>query len=118
MSLQVRYQTLQMSADFDVNGIEDTVSIGDIFLTHVPDGSYAIRALGRCGEALPGRDISVTLYHWAWKNGQVFELTTDPTGTCVLGLLEGIRNVEACALLSVLPALVSADSFQCCLFQN
>lgn len=88
-----------MRRELEVNGIEDSSSTGDVFLTRLPDGQYALRVLGRCGEGLPGVPVDLRLEHAAWVPSQTFSLITDSHGTCALGPLQSIRSISAYAAL-------------------
>jgi hypothetical protein len=82
------------SAEFSVNGIDSSLTVEDIFLSHA-DNNYVLEILGKNGEAKPGRGVNLELKHRYFRKPYHVSLQTDSSGRIQLGALEGIEWIQA-----------------------
>lgn len=81
---------------FDVNGVAETNSVADLFLSQFGD-EYVVEMLGKSGEPLPDRPVSLTLSHPGFERPLQIRLKTDAKGRAELGNLSGLASVQASA---------------------
>jgi len=86
-------QTISSQVVFDVNGVAETNGIADVFLSRFGD-VYIGEVLGRSGEPLADRPVSVSLYHPGFTRPFQHRLKSDANGRVDLGSLQGISSLE------------------------
>lgn len=92
-----KVKTLQASREFDVNGIDETVSTDDVYLSQTASG-YVLETLGKSGEPIANRPVRIQLHH-EWFNQPVnVVLRSDENGIIKLGPLDQIRLLETSTL--------------------
>lgn len=79
---------------FECNGIDATEATSDLFLRRTAEG-YFIDALGKNGEARPGRNLRVRLWQRFFREPVEQVLQTDENGRVRLGDLPGILRIAA-----------------------
>ncbi|MFT6240178.1 MAG: hypothetical protein ACJAQT_002265 [Akkermansiaceae bacterium] len=67
--------------------------VGDLYLSKI-DGSYRVEYLGRNGESLSGRNLTIRINHEGFKNIRSVVLKTNQAGGVDLGILSDIHQVE------------------------
>ena len=87
---------IQLSAykEVELNGVDLTVSVSDAYLSRV-GANYVLEVLGKSGEVLPDRAVTVKLNHRDFELPRHFSLKTDAVGRISLGELDGIVKVTA-----------------------
>lgn len=84
---------LQASEDFPVNGIDRTESVADAHLGQF-DGKWFVEVLGKSGEPLIDRAVSLAFQHRDFDRFVQVSLKTDEEGRIALGELDGIELVN------------------------
>jgi len=84
---------LEAEVRFAVNGIDAGPEIDDIFLSRAAEG-FSLEILGKNGEAVGRRAVSVALKHALFRDPVAVTLGTDTQGRIALGALPGIAWVE------------------------
>lgn len=85
---------LETEARLAVNGIDAGPEIEDLFLRRAAEGFF-LAVLGKNGEAVAGRAVSMSLKHALFRDPVAVNLRTDAQGRIALGRLPGIAWVEA-----------------------
>lgn len=85
---------VQFSRTFNINAIDDTYQVGQIFLLPTASG-YFLEVRGKSGELKPGRSVVVNLQHHWFDQPVETVMATDATGRIRLGFLPGIDNITA-----------------------
>lgn len=80
-------------ADFAINTIDGSMLTGSPLLARATDG-YTLDLLGKNGEPIGERSLSVTLRHRDYTTPVTTQLMTDASGRVVLGTLEGIEWLQ------------------------
>ena len=80
------------------NGVASTSRIEQVFLRRGADG-YSLEVLGRNGEPISGREVSLALWHIAFTKAKEFRFQTDTSGRIRLGKLADIEAIEVTAPL-------------------
>ena len=91
---QNKKEELSDSAEFSLNKIDATLSVEDIFLSHVND-AYLLELLGKNGEPKTDRPVKVELKHRYFRETIHTSLQTDTMGRIHLGSLDGIEWLRA-----------------------
>ena len=84
---------LEDTQTIEANLITQTTQLTDLHLERSADG-YALVCLGRNGEPIAGRAVSVLLRHRWLSNRFAVELATDAQGRARLGALAGVLRVS------------------------
>jgi len=82
------------SAEFALNGIEGTMAVEDIFLSHI-DNAYILELLGKNGESKPDHPIELEIKHCYFSDTVHLSMQTDTEGLIRLGRLDGIEWIKA-----------------------
>ena len=82
------------SASFQLNGIDATDKIEDLFFGHI-DGQYVIDVLGKTGEIRSDQPVNLSLKHRDFTEPVVVTLKSDAHGRIKLGELPDIVTVTA-----------------------
>ena len=82
----------EFSRDFSINGVDQVSQVSDAYLSRLGD-AYVIEHLGKSGEALPDRALTVEVKHRDFDRSLKFSLKTDEDGRVTLGSLTGIESV-------------------------
>ena len=89
-------ETVAARRSFEINGIESSSQIDDVFLTRIEDRYYA-DVLGRSGEPRAQRPVSFRFRHRDFSEEFAIELRSDASGRVDLGPLNGITDVSTSA---------------------
>lgn len=84
---------LNDGTSFDLNGQLRTDRVDDLYLSRLQDG-FLLELLGRTGEPLSGRNLTVTVKREGFQNNRSFTLQTGARGHIDLGALEEIERVN------------------------
>jgi len=87
-----REDALSASGTFQLNGIDATATVGDLHLLRA-DGRYLLEMLGRNGEPLSERPVTLRLKHRDFKRTVDVSLKTDARGRILLGALKDIARI-------------------------
>jgi hypothetical protein len=87
-------QSLERTHELSLNGIVRTPELFDLHLSKM-DGAYVLEVLGRNGETVPDRRVTVKLDHRDFATTIDVELGTDSRGRILLGALPEIERVTA-----------------------
>jgi len=85
--------SLETSASFTLNAIDQTEKTEDLHLRHV-DGQYVLELRGKSGEAKPDRPVSLEFKHRDFRRPVNVTLQTDGEGRIRLGALPDIVTVQ------------------------
>jgi len=86
-------EPLRASKSFSMNNIETTQSVSDFLFSRLGD-AYRIEYLGKNGEALADRPMTLWVKHHQFTRVKEFTLQTDENGMIDLGALPMIKQVE------------------------
>ncbi len=86
-------QDIETSHSLSANGISRTAQIGDIYLRAQP-GGYQLLMLGRNGEPMPRRPLTIHTKLKQFINQPQFQLATDENGLVELGPLEHVESLR------------------------
>lgn len=89
-------QNFTYSTSYDLNGIDRSSTIEQTFLRHTKEAGYSILLLGKTGDAIPRREVSVNLVHGIYNDFSIWEtLTTDDKGVIPIGHLPDFNTINA-----------------------
>lgn len=87
-------EDLSDHAEFQLNGIDTTLAVDDVFLSRVND-EHVLEFLGKNGEPKPGFPVKCDIKHRYFRERVIVSLQTDSSGQVHLGSLENIEWVRA-----------------------
>lgn len=88
-------EQFQASKTYNLNGIDATTEIEQTFLRYTKEQGYSVHFVGKTGDAIPRRELSVSIKHAVFTDTVFYEsLTTDDKGVIVLGHLPDFENVN------------------------
>ncbi|CAN5369521.1 hypothetical protein BH23VER1_BH23VER1_21990 [soil metagenome] len=87
-------QQVSDSRSFGINAIDATAATRDLHLSKTGDG-YVLSLLGKSGEPVPDRAVTVTVRRPEFTHTLRHTLKTDAAGRVALGPLGGITSIEA-----------------------
>lgn len=87
-----RKDEVSAGESYSINEIKKTTTIGQYNLLHV-GGQYVVEYVGRIGESLANRPVTISLNHEDFRDPVVVTLQTDAAGCIVLGSLADIRAI-------------------------
>jgi hypothetical protein len=90
---QGRKQDLSASQGYQVNMIERTLKLDSPHLSR-PDGRYVLDILGKNGEPLPDRPVSIEFKHKDFKRTHGYALKSDQNGRIHLTAMPGIEWIR------------------------
>ncbi len=85
-------QSVSTSHIVNVNGISKTAQIGDTYLRATPNG-YQLLLLGRNGEPIPRRPVTIHPKLKLFRTNLQFQLATNDEGIVELGALEQVESL-------------------------
>lgn len=89
-------ENFSASKDYNLNGIDATDGIEQTFLRYTKEQGYSVHFVGKTGDAIPRRQLTVVLTHAFYDDFTQYEtLTTDDSGVIVLGHLPDWKNINA-----------------------
>ncbi len=77
-------QSLYKTTSFNMNSIDNSSNIGQMFLIPNVNGSYIVGLYGKNGEGIANKDLEITLDSKYYKSVIEFKLTTDKWGRIYL----------------------------------
>eukprot|EP01084_Bolivina_argentea_P306376 529422_1 len=77
-------QSLSKSVNFNINSIDNSSNIGQMFLIPNINNSYIVALYGKNGEGIANKDIEITLDSKYYKSAIIFSLTSDNNGRIYL----------------------------------
>lgn len=89
-------QNFNASKIYYLNGIDSTSGIEQTFLRYTKEQGYSLHFVGKTGDAIPRREITVVLTPTFFRDSVSYNsLTTDDKGIIVLGQLRDYASVNA-----------------------
>ena len=88
-----KQDTLSSARSFELNGIDRTMAVDGIHLSH-PASGYLLELVGKTGEARPGQVVQFEFKHRFFKDTIRRSLQTDEGGMCALGQLPNIEWIK------------------------
>lgn len=85
-----------LARSFSVNGQDMEQQVSDLYLSRF-GSEYVLEALGKSGEPLPDRAVSLTVTHRDFARALNFSLKSGADGRIYLGELDGIQTI-ACSM--------------------
>jgi len=84
------------SKSYNLNGIDSSDRIEQIFLRKTAGQGYSLHMLGKTGDAVPRAEVYVTMHHslLRYAGDQSMTLTTDDKGVIVLGPCTDYRHIS------------------------
>ena len=98
------------SKSFSLNGIDRTDTIEQFFLRKTAEHGYSLHMLGKTGDAIPRREVSVTGYNYYFQSDSISQtLTTDDNGIIALGHLSDFTKLNVNGLEFPLEAAYTSN---------
>ncbi|MGE0085880.1 MAG: hypothetical protein AB7S75_15845 [Desulfococcaceae bacterium] len=91
---QNRKDTLETSAAYTINSIDETEAVRDMYLSRTDKG-YFLEILGKNGEAVPDRPVQIECQHRFFRDSVHTVLQSDAKGRIQLGDLKDIAWIKA-----------------------
>lgn len=89
-------ENFSASKTYNLNGIDATTDIEQTFLRYTKEQGYSVHFVGKTGDAIPRREMTVVMKHAIFSDTCYYEsLTTDDKGVIVLGPLPDFESVNA-----------------------